>query len=60
MEYTLSERKPADGYVTASDIKFMLVKKVSDEGVISTETYIADEAGNYIASGSNKVCKWFT
>ena len=55
MEYTLSERKPADGYVTASDIKFMLVKKVSDEGVISTETHIADEAGNYIASGSNKV-----
>lgn len=55
MEYTLSERKPADGYVTASDIKFRLDKKVSDEGVVTTEVFVADENGNYVDSNSNKV-----
>lgn len=55
MEYTLSERKPADGYVTASDIKFRLDKKVSDEGEVTTEVFVADENGNYVDSNSNKV-----
>lgn len=45
MEYTLSERKPADGYVTASDIKFRLYKKVSDEGEVTTEVFVMDETG---------------
>lgn len=55
MEYTLSERKPADGYVTASDIKFRLDKKVSDEGEVTTEVFVADENGNYVDSNSNKL-----
>lgn len=55
MEYTLSERKPADGYVTASDIKFRLDKKVSDEEEVTTEVFVADENGNYVDSNSNKV-----
>lgn len=55
MEYTLSERKPADGYVSASDIKFRLDKKVSDEGEVTTEVFVADENGNYVDSNSNKV-----
>ena len=55
MEYTLSERKPADGYVTASDIKFRLDKKVSDEGEVTTEVFVADENGNYVDSNNNKV-----
>ena len=55
MEYTLSERKPADGYVTASDIKFRLDKKVSDEGEVTTEVLVSDENRNYVDSNSNKV-----
>lgn len=55
MEYTLSERKPADGYVTASDIKFRLEKNVSDEGEVTTKVFVADEKGNYVDSNSNKV-----
>lgn len=55
MEYTLSERKPADGYVTASDIRFRLDKKVSDEGEVTTEVFVMDENGNYVDSNSNKV-----
>lgn len=55
MEYTLSERKPADGYVTASDIKFRLEKNVSDEGEVTTEVLVADENRNYVDSNSNKV-----
>ena len=55
MEYTLTETKPADGYVTAADISFMLDKKVNEDGEVITEIFIADEAGNYVDSGSNKV-----
>lgn len=55
MEYTLSERKPADGYVTASDVKFILDKKVSDEGEVTTEVFVMDETGTYVDSNSNKV-----
>lgn len=55
MEYTLTERKPADGYVTASDIKFRLDKKVSDEGEVTTEVFVMDENGNFVDSNSNKV-----
>lgn len=55
MEYTLSEKKPADGYVTASDIKFRLDKKVSDEGEITTEVFVMDENGTYVDCNSNKV-----
>lgn len=55
MEYTLSETKPADGYVTASDIKFRLDKKVSDEREVTTEVFVMDEKGNFVDSNSNKV-----
>lgn len=55
MEYTLTERKPADGYVTASDIKFRLDKKVSDEGEVTTEVFVMDETGNFVDSNSNRV-----
>ena len=55
MEYTLTETKPADGYVTAADISFMLDKKVNEDGEVITEIFIADEAGNYVDSGSNQV-----
>lgn len=55
MEYTLSERKPADGYVTASDIKFRLDKMVNDEGEVTTKVSVMDENGNYVNSNNNKV-----
>ena len=55
MEYTLTERKPADGFVTAADIRFRLDKKVSDEGEVTTEVFIADENGIFVDSNSNKV-----
>ena len=55
MEYTLSERKPADGYVTASDIKFRLDKMVTDEGEVTTKVSVMDENGNYVDSNNNKV-----
>ena len=55
MEYTLFERKPADGYVTAADIMFRLDKKVSDEGEVTTEVFVMDETGRYVDSNSNKV-----
>ncbi|MFR6563419.1 MAG: hypothetical protein ACLUR5_17075 [Eubacterium ventriosum] len=56
MEYTLSERKPADGYVTASDIKFRLDKMVNDEGEVTTKVSVMDENGNYVNSNNNKGC----
>lgn len=55
MEYTLTETKPANGFATAADILFTLNKKVSEDGEVMTEIFIADEAGNYVDSGSNQV-----
>lgn len=55
MRYTMTERKPADGFVTASDIVFRLDKKTDENGKIVTEVFVSDEDGNFIDSNNNKV-----
>lgn len=52
-EYILSETKPADGFVTATDISFMLKLKI-EQAQYSTEVFIKN-GKEFIASNTNKV-----
>ena len=54
-EYTLSETKPADGFVTAESITFKLVEGKDAEGNIKTDAVIKNADGSYGTNQENKI-----
>ena len=52
-EYILTETKPADGYVTASDISFMIKQKV--EAAEFTQEVLIKNGEEFVGTDSNKV-----
>lgn len=52
-EYVLTETKPADGYVTASDISFMIKQKV--EAAEFTQEVLIKNGDEFVGTDSNKV-----
>lgn len=52
-EYILSETKPADGYVTASDITFMI--KLNEEAEEFKQDVLVKNEGEFVSANSNTV-----
>lgn len=52
-EYILTETKPADGYVTASDISFMIKQKV--EAAEFTQEVLIKNGDEFVGTDSNRV-----
>jgi LPXTG-motif cell wall-anchored protein len=46
-EYTLTEKRPADGYVTADSIVYMLKENVSEDGTVQTVVSVKQEDGTF-------------
>lgn len=54
-EYILTEKRPADGYVTAESINFQIRQKNNEEGNVGTTVYIKNSNGKYVATLDNRV-----
>ena len=53
-EYTLTETKPADGYVTAEAITYMLKQKVPEDGTVTSVVNIKQKDGTYLEQEDDK------
>ena len=53
-EYTLTETKPADGYVTAEAITYMLKQKVAEDGMVTSVVNIKQKDGTYLEQEDDK------
>ena len=53
-EYTLTETKPADGYVTAEAITYMLKQKVAEDGTVTSVVNIKQKDGTYLEQEDDK------
>lgn len=53
-EYTLTETRPADGYVTADAITYMIQGKVATNGSITSVVSIKQEDGSYLEKEDDK------
>ena len=53
-EYTLTETRPADGYVTADSITYMINKKAATNGSITSVVSIKQEDGSYLEQEDDK------
>ncbi len=47
MEYTLTETRPADGYVTADSIVYMLKQSVAEDGTVHSVVSVKQEDGTF-------------
>jgi LPXTG-motif cell wall-anchored protein len=46
-EYTLTEKRPADGYVTADSIVYMLKQSAAEDGTVQTVVSVKQEDGTF-------------
>lgn len=53
-EYTLTETKPANGYVTAEAITYMLKQKVAEDGTVTSVVNIKQKDGTYLEQEDDK------
>ena len=53
-EYTLTETKPADGYVTAEAITYMLKQKVAEDGKVTSVVNIKQKDGTCLEQEDDK------
>ena len=63
MEYTLTETRPADGYVTADSIVYMLKQSVAEDGTVHSVVSVKQEDGTsrfgiWIVRGCNSFLSW--
>ena len=53
-DYTLTETRPADGYVTADAIVYQIKQKTAEDGSVSSVVSIKQEDGTYADQEDNK------
>ncbi len=53
-EYTLTETRPADGYVTADSIVYMLKQSVAEDGTVHSVVSVKQEDGTFSDREDNK------
>lgn len=47
-EYTLTETRPAEGYVTAESIAYMIKQKVAEDGSVASIVSVQQEDGSFV------------